>query len=240
MDSEDEISEEEEEVDLEAFPEALILVPPEASSFEGFRAWSQAQWFPMHGRIDFVAGSVDIELNPEDLFTHGTAKIAIGSSLHFLVTRQQLGEVFMGGARVASPSAAFSVEPDVVVVLWDSLRSGVLRYVPTPGHEPERYIQMEGAPDLIVEIVSDDSVHKDTEVLPPLYARAGVPELWLTDARGKEIDFQILTLEDGGYVPMQPDADGWLDSPRLGLSFRLTRYRTPFSTWSYTLEQREG
>jgi len=66
------------------------------------------------------------------------------------------------------------------------------------------------------------------------------PELWLIDTRGEEIQFQILFLKGGDYASMQPEAGGWLRSPRLGLSFRLTRYRTPISTWSYKLEQREG
>ncbi len=41
------------------------------------------------------------------------------------------------------------------------------------GHDAGRYVELEGAPDLVVEIVSDSSVAKDTQRLPPRYAAAG-------------------------------------------------------------------
>jgi Uma2 family endonuclease len=53
--------------------------------------------------------------------------------------------------------------------------------VPKAGAEPGRYIDVEGPPDLIVEIVSDTSVAKDTRRLPEAYFRAGVAEFWLAD-----------------------------------------------------------
>ena len=38
--------------------------------------------------------------------------------------------------------------------------------------------------------MSEDSVDKDKRQLPRLYAQAGVPELWLVDARGSDFQFQ--------------------------------------------------
>jgi Uma2 family endonuclease len=84
-----------------------------------------------------------------------------------------------------------SVEPDVTVVLWQSLEAERLREVPEPGDSEGDYVELEGPPDLVVEIVSDSSVHKDTKRLPPLYAAAGVPELWRIDARGSDLRFEI-------------------------------------------------
>jgi len=217
-----------------------VPIPPEALTFEGFRKWSHSPDFPERGRIDYLAGHVEVDLSPEDLHTHGIVKAEIASGLHMLVTRRGLGEVFFDRARVASRFAGLSAEPDVVVVLWESLRSGRLRYVPSASHKADRYSEIEGPPDLVVEILSDSSVHKDTKLLPPLYARAGVPEMWRADTRGEDLRFQIFTLKGGKYVPVKSDAEGWLLSPRLGLSFRLRRHRTPVSTWYYVLEQREG
>jgi len=109
-------------------------------------------------------------MSPEDLHTHGTVKVAFASALHTLVADSDQGEVFVDRTRVVSRFAALSVEPDDVVVLWESLRSGRVRYVPSD-------TEIEGAPDVIVEVVSDGSIRKDTQRLPPLYSRAGIPEL---------------------------------------------------------------
>jgi Uma2 family endonuclease len=54
------------------------------------------------------------------------------------------------------------------------------------------YIEILGSPDLVVEIVSDSSVRKDTTLLRDAYWKAGVREYWLFDARGAEIRFDIL------------------------------------------------
>jgi Uma2 family endonuclease len=126
----------------------------------------------------------------------------------------------------------------VVVVLWESLESGRVRYVPASRKGPGRYSAIEGAPDLIVEILSDSSDIKDTRRLPLSYAKAGVPELWLADARGRDMHFQILTLLDGAYRPVQPDSEGWFRSPVLCLDVGLTRSKTRLSTWRYRLEHR--
>jgi Uma2 family endonuclease len=213
-------------------------IPPEAFTFEGFQRWVESDGFPKTGRIDFLAGQVEVEMSPEDLHTHGVVKAAIAGGLQALVADRDLGEIYVDRARVRSPSARLSVEPDVVVVLWDSLESGRVRYVPASRKGPGRFSAIEGAPDLIVEILSDSSDVKDSRRLPCLYAEAGVPELWLADARGREMDFQILTLREGAYVPVQGDPGGWLTSSTLDLDVRLTRSKTRLSNWRYRLEHR--
>jgi Uma2 family endonuclease len=154
--------------------EDSIRIPPRATDFDEFRKWTTSHGFPDTGRIDFLAGSIDIDMSPEELHTHGVVKTAISAKLHEWIVEGDLGEVFSDRTRVVSPEVELSVEPDVVVVLWPSLVSGRVRYVPSRTN-PDRSYEMEGAPDLIVEIVSDSSVSKDTRRLPRLYASAGVP-----------------------------------------------------------------
>jgi hypothetical protein len=65
--------------------------------------------------------------------------------------------------------------------------------------KPGGFIEVEGAADLVVEILSDSSVGKDTRRLPEAYAKAGVGELWLVDARrcgagDEQPEFRLLTL----------------------------------------------
>lgn len=213
-------------------------IPADANAFEGFERWLQSDDFPETGRIDFLAGNVEVDLSSEDLFTHNGVKVAVGSTLASLVIPEDRGDVFLGGARFVSHTAGISVEPDVQVILSESLISGRARLIPFPRLGPDRFLGFAGASDLIVEIVSDESAGKDTKRLPPLYARAGVPELWTVDACGEELLFRIETLLEGKYVSVEPDAEGWLPSPRLGGSFRLTRRRADPFPWRYTLEHR--
>jgi Uma2 family endonuclease len=212
-------------------------IPREAEQFEGFRHWVESADFPESGRIDYLAGDVEIEMSPEDLHTHGVVKAEIAARLHALAADRDLGEVFVDRARVVHPAAGLSAEPDVVMVLWSSLESGRVRYVPASDKGPGRFSEIEGAPDLLVEIVSDSSERKDTERLPRLYAAAGVPELWLVDARGGDLRFQIQTLRSGRYAAVTPDLQGWTPSPVLAARFRLVRERTRLSTWRYRLEE---
>ena len=52
-----------------------------------------------------------------------------------------------------------------------------------------------------MEIVSDSSVVKDTRQLRQAYARAGVHEYWLVDARGEDLLFEILSNTGGEFAP---------------------------------------
>ncbi len=213
-----------------------FLIPAEAHSFAGFRRWSQSGQFPDRGRIDYLAGKIEVDMSPEKLYTHGAVKTAIGARLHALIAERDLGTVYVDRTRVASPAAELSAEPDVTVVLWSSLEAGRLREVPSAAGAEGDFIEIEGPPDLVAEIVSDSSVRKDTRRLPPLYAAAGVPELWLIDARGEGLRFTIHRLAAGAYQPAPPDANGWIHSPLLGRRVRLTRRRTHLNRWAYELE----
>lgn len=214
-----------------------IRIPPSAHDFAGFRRWSTSSWFPKKGRIDYLAGWIEVDMSPEDLFTHSAAKSEIAAELQMLITRADLGNVFIDRSRIASPLAQLSAEPDIVVVLWDTLDSERVRLVPKK-RKPERFVELEGGPDVVVEILSDESVGKDLRRLPPLYAAAGVPELWLTDACRKKLRFEILTLAGSEYQKVEADAEGWIRSPRLGRTFRLLRTERRPGIWSYRLESK--
>ncbi len=217
--------------------EESIHIPPQATrDLAGFRAWAVSPDFPERGRIDFLGGDLEVDMSPEDLHTHGTVKSGIAAVLHGMVVDAGLGEVYIDRGRISNPRADLSVEPDVVVVFWETLDSGRLRYVPAASGEPDRYIEMEGAPDLVVEIVSNSSERKDLVRLPPLYAAAGIPEIWLVDVRKNAIRFEIRRLGPDGYETVTPDAKGWRSSPRLGRRFRLVRQEVRPGRWIYRLE----
>lgn len=219
--------------------EESFQIPAAAFTFEGFRRWAQSETFPESGRIDYLAGDVDVDMSPEEISTHSLVKSAFALGLGILIAERELGYLFIDRTRVSSPAAQLSVEPDLVVLFQESLREGRVRLVSWSARHPERLTEIEGPVDLVVEVVSDSSVGKDTKRLPHLYAQAGVPELWIADARGEALRFDVHTLKDGVYARVRPHVGGWIRSPRLGASFRLVRRRDPFLGWTYTLERRD-
>lgn len=183
-----------------------------------------------------MAGNIEVTISPRDLYTHGAVKTAVAARLHEWVTESGLGTVFVDSTRIVDPQVGLSAEPDIVVALDETLDRGDLREVPSVSHEAGRYVELEGAPDLVVEILSDSSVAKDTERLPPLYAAAGIPELWLIDARTDRLAFEVKALEGAIYKPVEGASDGWTLSPLLG-RVRLSRERNRRSRWRYRLER---
>ncbi|MFL6202826.1 MAG: Uma2 family endonuclease [Thermoanaerobaculia bacterium] len=213
-------------------------IPAQAWDFEGFRRWARSRQFPQRGRIDYVGGALEVDMSPEEIHSHSAVKVEIAVKLHARVTGPNLGMVHIDSTRITFPEARLSAEPDVIVVLWESLDKGLVREVPSKKRSPERSVELEGAADLVVEVISDGSVGKDRVRLPPLYAAAGVPELWLIDVR-RGLRFDLHVLEPEGYRLLAPDAGGWLRSPLIG-PVRLRRERKRPDRWSYRLEVGEG
>ena len=100
-----------------------------------------------------------------------------------------------------------------------------------------QYVEIQGSPDWVLEVVSQSSVAKDTLELPVLYHRAQIGEYWLVDARGVEISFQILVRGQSAYEAIKPRA-GWTRSPLFQRRFRLTRRLNRLGRWTYTLEMK--
>jgi Uma2 family endonuclease len=217
--------------------EDRLRIPAAAHTLAGFRAWLESGCFQEGGRIDFLAGDIEVEVSPAELLTHGAVQAALAARLHALFFERDLGEVFAGRTRFTSRAAGLSAEPDVVGVFWESLEEGRVRYSAAADEAPERSAEIDGPPDLIVEILSDGSAGRDTERLPRLYALAGVRELWLVDARSPQLRFEIHALQGAAYLPVPPDPQGWLRSEQLGRSVRLTR-QSGGGTWKYLLEDR--
>ena len=205
--------------------EEQIEVPMDIRCLADFRRWAVSDGFPERGRIDYIAGRIDVDMSPEDLHTHGKLKTEVMLILGWRIREAELGEVYVDSARVSCPEADLSAEPDIVFVSESSLDSGRVRLVPKASGAADRYVELEGPADLIVEIVSDSSVRKDTERLPDAYYQAGVAEFWLIDARGDELVFRIHHRGPAQYESAAPDADGYQHSAVLDTGYRLDRSR---------------
>ena len=76
------------------------------------------------------------------------------------------------------------VQPDVLFVSNDRLD------IITPDN-------IQGAPDLVIEVLSPSTAHRDRTFKRSLYARHGVPEFWLVDTDAHTIE--VLLLGSNGY-----------------------------------------
>jgi Uma2 family endonuclease len=210
-----------------------IHIPAGATTLAGFRAWVLADDFPEHWHVSYIGGALLIDLGPEEIETHNKVKTEITFAISNLNKEMDLGEFFSRGALVTNETADLSTEPDGTFVTWQSYEAGRVWLTPhkdQPGH----YIEVQGTPDWMLEVVSDSSADKDTRSLRETYHRAGIPEYWIIDARFDEIDFQVLRYRRDRYVAVSP-REGWLRSRVFGRGFRLERRRNRLGRWSYTL-----
>src|SRR5262249_9208690 len=99
------------------------------------------------------------------------------------------------------------------------------------------FVELEGIPDWVMEIISAAAVLKDTQLLRQAYHRAGIPEYWLIDARGEELIFHILHWRKDGYRAA-PIRNGWQRSRVFNHDFRRPRRRDRRGMCEYTLEMR--
>ena len=72
--------------------------------------------------------------------------------------------------------------------------------------------RLDGPADLVIELVSDDSVERDRKEKLEEYAAAGVSEYWAIDARPGKHGADFYELVDAAYRPIPLDADGRLRS----------------------------
>ncbi len=71
-----------------------------------------------------------------------------------------------------------------------------------------------GAPDLIVEILSPSTAHKDLKVKFDRYERAGVREYWIVDPTGSTVQIYTVGM-DGKYG--RPEVFGAVDRVSVGI-----------------------
>jgi len=196
-----------------------VRVPSWVRDHASFRRWFHSDEFPETGRISFLNGEVYVDMSREQLYSHNQVKTEITRVLAQIAKAEQSGHYFSDGVHLTHVGAELSANPDGVFVNLATFDDG--RVLEIEGAR-EGLVELEGLPDLVVEVVSKSSVVKDYETQRDLYWRAGIREYWLIDARGDELRFEILRHTARGYVATRSLA-GWQKSGVLGKSFQLTR-----------------
>jgi Uma2 family endonuclease len=197
----------------------FVHIPEWVKDLESFHRWADSDDFPENGRICYLNGEVWVDMSTEQFFSHNQIKAVFTAVLVTLGMSGRLGRYCPDGVYLRNIDADFAVKPDGVFVSTKSLRAGRVRLV---AGKDEGYVELEGTPDMVLEIISPSSVIKDTQTLFELYWRARIREYWLVDARGERLEFDIYHHGNKGYVATRRQA-GWLKSAVFGKAFRLTR-----------------
>jgi Uma2 family endonuclease len=211
------------------------LEVPMIQSLEEFRRWALSDDFPERGRIDYISGSIEIDMSPEDIYCHGVLKTEIIFGLATRNKELRKGLLLSDCSRISCPVAELSAEPDVLLISHEAMAKGRVSLIPSATAAEGRYVEIEGPADLVVEIVSDSSVKKDTVRLPKAYFRAGVVEFWLIDARGDDLKFQIQLRGRTGFKAVAIDEQGFQRSSVMDCRFRLLRQHDATGNWDYDL-----
>jgi Uma2 family endonuclease len=217
------------------FLEHDFEVPMDVRTLDDFRRWALSEEFPESGRIDYINGNIEIDLSPEPLFTHNAPKVAIVAKLVDSSDDGEPGYVFCTRMRFSSVPGDLSTEPDVFFLSYDALDSARAKLIPEMGGGPDDYIEIEGAPDLVVEIVTKTSLARDTKRLPGAYFKTGVREYWLIDGRADELSSVIHGRGKGRFVALERDTQGFQRSDVIKRRLRLDRQRDQRGFWQYDL-----
>lgn len=126
----------------------------------------------------------DLLLTPAPNIPHQDVCKKLAYSLIEQLEKKGLGKVFIAPTDVAL-SETDVVQPDILFISKERLSLITKQNI-------------QGAPDLVVEIVSPESEKRDKELKRKLYHRSGIKEYWLVDPETKTIE--ILTRADQDYV----------------------------------------
>lgn len=162
-------------------PSATRWPPPQGS-------WTYDDYvlLPDNGmRYEVLEG--DLYMTPAPSSRHQRAVAKLHGRLWEHLQRQPLGEAFLSPIDVILANLASPVQPDLLFIATDRL-------------DIVTETTIEGAPDLVVEVLSPGSSLHDRRTKFRLYAQAGVREYWLIDPHERVIE--IYVLRGQAYAPL--------------------------------------
>ena len=131
-------------------------------------------------------------------------------------------------------AADVSGNPDGLFLTNDTLASDRIRLIEG---KKGGFVELQGSPDMVLEVLSQSSEEKDSVVLKAAYWEAGIREYWLIDARKEPLQFDIFRRGPRSFSATRKQ-EGWVKSAVFGKSFRLTALPDASGHPDYTLEMR--
>ena len=130
--------------------------------------------------------------------------------LHAYVSRHQLGQVFVSPLDVLlSRSPLHVLQPDVIVV--------------TSGRHEIIRDRIEGAPDLVVEVLLPATAMDDKTRKAVLYGNYGVRDYWIVDPDSQTVDVRRLSEEAYERLGLYGHSDIIVSSLRADLNVPVSR-----------------
>jgi Uma2 family endonuclease len=158
-------------------------------SYEEYLAWANED---VHA--EWVNGEVIVHMPPKP--RHQQVVTFLLRLLGQFIELFQLGRLLPAPLEMRATPDGPAREPDLLFVAQEHL-------------ERLTEIRLSGPADLVVEVVSDDSVSRDRADKFYEYQSAGVTEYWIIDPRPgyERVDFYVLDAR-GRYQPVPVDLDG--------------------------------
>ncbi len=137
---------------------------------------------PEDERYELIEG--ELIMSPSPIPKHQRISRKIEFILEKYVTENDIGEVFYAPCDVYLDEENV-VQPDILFISKERL--GIIG---------EKNIQ--GAPDLVIEIISENTAYRDLVQKKKLYAKFGVKEYWIV-VPGEE-SIEVYILKDNTYI----------------------------------------
>ncbi len=171
----------------------LIQTPP-LTSLPAEQSWpSQGQWtyedyirLPDDGkRYEIIEGVLYVANTPS--YEHQFAVGEIYRQVANFVTERKLGITIPAPFEVHLPGIAKPVQPDVLFIAAQR----------QPASDTQIF---EGAPDLVVEVISPSSLRLDQHIKFGAYEQAKVREYWLVDPKTRSVEVYTLPANGVEYA----------------------------------------
>jgi Uma2 family endonuclease len=193
-----------------------VQIPDWVRDLNSFRQWAKSDDFPQEGQYAHLGGKLWVDPSMERL-AHNKLKSKVNAVLTPLVEDSDTGQFLGDRFLLTNVGPDLSTQPDGMFVSHTAVAEGWVRL-----EAGDDCIEVEGSPDMVLEVVSPTSVERDTVVLRDLYFRAGVLEYWLADPRRGGLTFEILRRGPKGFIATRKQG-GWIKSAVFGMSFHLSR-----------------
>lgn len=152
--------------------------PPQGEwTYEDYKRLPDDGW-----RYEIIEG--ELQMVPAPNTVHQQSSFELATAMKIFVQSRGLGKVFIAPIDVMLGERGTPVQPDILFISSDRLSI-------------VSFERIEGAPDLIVEVLSPSNWLADRRDKYELYAKSGVREYWVVDPQVQTVE--VFNLQDSRY-----------------------------------------